>query len=177
MLFPKIVPLLVFILLPLCYTTVSSNFSNALALIESQGDMTLIAQLIRRDPDLVELYSSVKNVTVVAAVDSSFSTINTSSPLFANTTFVRDNLQNIVIEGQYPTNTITTNPIYANTKMSDPFYANTSRGRAVAKLNEVDGKNRVELGTGTFANITQGVCQNSHSSTLKSFSKLTDAFY
>ena len=144
-------------LVSLQFRLVMPATNNALALIESQSDLTLVAGLIRRDPVLVQLYSSVTNATLVTAVDSSFPTTNTSALLYANREFLRAVLQGVVIEGQYPTTDITTDPIYANTMLRDPRYINTTRDHAVAKLVELDGKKTVDIGTGTRANITTGV--------------------
>lgn len=156
---PNIPLILLFVLLPFCFATTSPEASsnNALALIESQSDLTLIASLIRRDPELVKLYSSVKDATVIVATDSSFPTTNTSAIVYSNRACIRAILQATVIEGQYPTGAITTDPVYANTKLSNPRFVDTSRGRAVAKLVEINGKKTVDIGVGNRANITLGV--------------------
>ena len=157
MLTPNVASLLPFLLLPLSFATSAVVFSNALALIEAQSDLTLIAALIRRDPELVKLYSTVKNATVVAAVDSSFSIIDPNNIIYSNKAAIRAILQDTVIRGLHPTSAITTDPIYPSTKLSDPRFVDTSRGRAVAKLVEIDGKKTVDVGAGKRANITIGV--------------------
>lgn len=163
MLLAKIATVLSFVLGPFCHAIASSkSFDNALALIESQSDLTLFARLVRRDPELVKLYSSAKDVTIVAAVDSPFPDAETSAIIYSNKAYIRGVLQDTVIEGQYPTKAITTSPIYANTKLSNPRFVNTLRGRAVAKLIERDGKKTVDIGVGNSANITQGVCPPKH---------------
>ena len=159
MLTPNLSSLFSFLLLLLpFYATVSAVASNnALALLAKQKDLTLITALVKRDPELVKLYSTVQNATIVAAVDSSFTSIDPNNLIYSNRDSVRAILQDIVITGLYPTNAITKRPIYANTKLTNPLYADTSRGSAVAKLVEIAGKKTVELGAGSRANITQGV--------------------
>ena len=157
MLIPNITSLLVFLLLPLYVTTSAVASQNALALIEAQSDLTLIAALIRRDPELVKLYSTVKNATIVAATDSSFTSIDPNNLVYSNRAAVRAILQDNVIRGVVPTSGITTKPIYPSTKLTDARFVDTSRGRAVSKLVETDGKKTVDVGAGTRANIIQGV--------------------
>ena len=157
MLVPSVVSLLLFLLLPFLATTSTVASSTALALIEAQSDLTLIAALIRRDPALVKLYSTVKNATIVAAVDSSFTSLDPNNIIYSNKEAVGAILQDIVISGLYPTRTIITKPIYASTKLVNPRFVDTSRGAATAKLVEVDGKETVNIGSGVSANITQGV--------------------
>ena len=130
---------------------------NALALLAAQKDTTLITALVKRDPELVRLYSTVQNATIVAAVDSSFTTIDPNSLIYSNRDSIRAILRNLVIEGVYPTKAISKKPIYANTKLVNPRFVFTSRGSAVAKLVEVAGKKTVDVGAGTRANITRGV--------------------
>lgn len=149
--------LLLLLLLPLYATTSAVAFDNALALIESQSDLTLIAALIRRDPELVKLFSTVKNATIVAAIDSGFTTIDPNNIIYSNRAPVRAVLQDTVIRGLHPTSAITKDPIYPSTFLSNPRFVDTSRGRAASKLVEVDGKKTVDIGSGTRANIIQGV--------------------
>ncbi|KAL9044848.1 MAG: hypothetical protein Q9214_002044 [Letrouitia sp. 1 TL-2023] len=80
---------------------------NALALLESQDDLTIITTLIKKDPVLIRLYRTAKDITVVAPTDQSFKTLlNTSSidldgPLFPKD-LVRAVEQNLILEGRYP---------------------------------------------------------------------------
>lgn len=170
MLIPNLASLLLFLLLPLYATTSAVAALNALTLIEAQPDLTLIAALIRRDPELVKLYSTVKNVTIVAAIDSSFTIIDPNNIAYSNRAAVRAILQDIVIRGVIPTSGITTEPIYPSTKLTDARFVDTSRGRAASKLVEVDGQKTVDVGAGIRANITQGVTLPS-SQPLHSFTK------
>lgn len=156
MFIPNAVSLILLFLLP-CYATTSVAARNALALIEAQPDLTLIAALIRRDPELVKLYSTAKDVTIVAAVDSSFTTTDPNNLIFADRAGVRAVLQDIVIRSLVPTSRITKIPIYFSTELTDPRFVDTSRGSAVSKFVEVDGKKTVDVGAGVRANITQGV--------------------
>ena len=157
MLLPNVAPLLLFLLLPF-YATASAVASiNALELIKSQNDLTLIAALVRRDPELVKLYSTVKNATIVAAVDSSFISIDPNNIIYSDRAAVRAILQDVIIRGLYPTSAITTDPIYPSTFLSNVRFVDTSRGRAASKLVEIDGKKTVDVGAGFRANITQGV--------------------
>ena len=157
MLVPDVASLLLFLLLPLWATTSAVASQSALALIEAQPDLKLIAALIRRDQELVKLYSTVKNATIVAAVDSSFTSTDPNNLIYSNRAAVRAILQDIVIRGLHPTSAITTNPIYPSTELSDPRFVDTSRGRAASKLVEIDGKKTVDVGAGTRANIIRGV--------------------
>ena len=157
MLLPKVASLLLFLLLPLYATTSAVTTRNALALIEAQTDLTLIAALVRRDPELVKLYSSVRNATIVAAIDSSFPSVDPNNIIYSNRAGVRAILQDVVIKGLHPTSAITKNPIYPSTFLSDPRFVDTSRGRAVSKLVEIDGNKTVDAGAGVRANIVQGV--------------------
>ena len=157
MLIPNVASLFVSFLLPLYATTSAAASQNALGLIEAQPDLTLITALIKRDPELVKLYSTVKNATIVAAIDSSFSSIDPNNILYSNRAALRAILQDIVIRGLYPTSRITKKPIYPSTELTDTRLVDTSRGRAVAKLVEIDGKKTVDVGAGSRANITQGV--------------------
>ena len=152
----NVVSLILLLLLPFCATT-SVAPRNALALIEAQPDLTLIAALIRRDPELVKLYSTAKDVTIVAAPDSTFTTTDPNNPIYADRAGVRAVLQDIVIKGLVPTSRITKIPIYFSTELTDPRFVDTSRGSAVAKFVEIAGKKTVDVGAGVRANITQGV--------------------
>ena len=155
MLTPNVVPLLLFLLLPLWASAVAP--SNALALLEAQSDLTLITALVKRDPELVKLYSTVKNATIVAAVDSSFPIMDPNSVRYSNRSLIRVILQDIVIRGVYPTSAITKNPIYPSTFSTNPRYVDISRGSVTSKLVELNGEKTVTLGAGSRANITQGV--------------------
>ena len=157
MLCPRLVSLLLFLLLPLYATTSAVATRNALALIEAQSDLSLIAALVRRDPELVKIYSSVRNATIVVAVDSSFPSVDPNNIIYSNRAGVRAVLQNVVIRGLHPTSAITKNPIYPSTSLSNPRFVDTSRSRAVVKLVEIDGSTTVDAGAGVRANITQGV--------------------
>ena len=157
MLFPNVASVILFLLLPFYATTSAVTYKNALALIEAQPDLTLIAALIKRDPVLVKLYSTAKNVTIVTAVDSSFTSTDPNNLIYSNRAAVRAVLQDIVIRGLHPTSGITKKPIYPSTELTDPRFVDTSRGRAVSKLVEINGKKTVDVGAGTRANITQGV--------------------
>lgn len=155
MLTPNVVSLLLFLLLPHWASAAAS--SNALALLEAQSDLTLITALVKRDPELGKLYSTVKNATIVAAVDSSFPIMDPNSVRYSNRSSIRAILQNIVIRGLYPTSAIIKDPIYSSTFLTNPRYVDTSRGRATSKLVEINGKKTVDVGAGSRANITQGV--------------------
>ncbi|KAG7005398.1 hypothetical protein G7Y79_00020g049260 [Physcia stellaris] len=155
MFIPNAVSLILLLLLPLC-TTTSVAPRNALALIEAQPDLTLIAALIKRDPELVKLYSTAKDVTIVAAPDSTFTTTDPNNVIYADRAGVRAILQDIVIKGLVPTSRITKKPIYFSTELTDPRFVDTSRGSAVAKFVEIAGKKTVDVGAGVRANITQG---------------------
>ena len=157
MLIPHVASLFLFLLLPLYAITSAVVFPNALSLLEAQPDLSLITALVKRDPELVNLYLTVKNVTIVAAIDSSFTSIDPNNLIYSNRAAVRAILQDIVIRGIIPTSRITTTPIYPSTELSDARFVDTSRGRAASKLVEVDGKKTVDVGAGTRANITQGV--------------------
>ena len=157
MLLPNAASIFAFLLLPFYATTSAVASQNALTLIEAQSDLTLIAALIKRDPVLVELYSTATDVTIVAAVDSSFTSTDPNNPIYSNRAAVRAILQDIVIRGLYPTSAITKNPIYPSTELTNPRFVDTSRGRAASKLVEINGKKTVDVGSGTRANIVQGV--------------------
>ena len=152
MLTPNVTRLLLLLLLPFYATAL-----NALELLKKQSDLTLITALVKRDPELVKLYSTVQNATVVAAVDSSFTSADPNNIIYSNRDSVRAILQDIVIRGLHPTREITTDPIYPSTYLSNPRLVFTSRGRAVAKLVEVAGQKTVDVGSGDRANITKGV--------------------
>ena len=157
MLTPNVTRLLLLLLLPFYAIPSAVASLNALALLEKQSDLTLVTALVKRDPVLVKLYSTVQNATIVAAVDSSFTSIDPNNIIYSNRDSVRAIVQDIVIRGLHPTSAITTDPIYPSTYLSNPRYVFTSRGRAVAKLVEVAGKKTVDVGSGSRANITQGV--------------------
>ena len=157
MLTSNLASLLLLLLLPLYATTSAAVSHNALALIEAESDLTLIAALIRRDPVLVKLFSTVKNATIIAAVDSGFGFTDPNNIIYSNRAALRAVLQDTVIRGLHPTSAITENPIYPSTFLSDPRLVDTSRGRAASKLVEIDGKKTVDVGSGLRANITQGV--------------------
>ena len=157
MLTPTLISLLLFFLLPLSATTSGVVSKNALAFIEAESDLTLIAALIRRDPVLVKLFSTVKDATIVAAVDSGFGFTDPNNIIYSNRAAVRAVLQDTIIRGLHPTSAITKNPIYPSTFLTNQRLLDTSRGRATAKLVEIDGKKTVDVGAGLRANITQGV--------------------
>ena len=157
MLTSNLASLLLLSLLPLYATTSAVVSHNALALIEAESDLTLIAALIRRDPVLVKLFSTVKNATIVAATDSGFGFTDPNNIIYSNPAALRAVLQDTVIRGLHPTDAITKNPIYPSTFLSNPRLVDTSRGRAASKLVEIDGKKTVDVGSGLRANITQGV--------------------
>lgn len=157
MLTPNLTTLLPFFLLLLYATTSAVASNNALAFMEAESDLTLIAALIRRDPVLVKLFSTVKNATIVAAIDSGFQFTDPNNIIYSNRAAVRAVLQDTIIRGLHPTSAITENPIYPSTFLTNPRLLDTSRGRATSKLVEIDGKKTVDVGAGLRANITQGV--------------------
>ncbi|KAL9045676.1 MAG: hypothetical protein Q9214_001319 [Letrouitia sp. 1 TL-2023] len=142
---------------PLSYAAVAAVPPNALALLEQQKDVTIITSLIKRDPVLTKLYKEVKDVTITTAVDSAFigfKDINT--PPFNDLGTVRAILQYIVLEGLYPTSSITTKAKYVSTKLTNSSYVNISRGKQVGRLVEENGKKTVTLGLDLTSNIIQG---------------------
>ncbi|KAL8791779.1 MAG: hypothetical protein Q9195_005655 [Heterodermia aff. obscurata] len=153
---PNLTFLLLVLLLQLYVTTSAVASRNALALIEAQPDLKLIGKLIRRDPELVKLYSTAKNATVVVAIDSSFPITDPNNIIYSNRAANRAALQDSVIRGLHPTSRITTKPIYPSTELTDARFVDTTRGRAASKLVEIDGRKNVDTGAGTRANITQG---------------------
>ncbi|KAI4159288.1 MAG: hypothetical protein LQ342_006692 [Letrouitia transgressa] len=149
-------------LAPISYAAVAAIPSNALALLEQQKDLKIITSLIKRDPVLTKLYKEVKDVTITAAVDSSFPDFkDINTPPFNDLGLVRAIQQYIVLEGLYPTSSITTKAKYVSTKLTNSSYVNISRGKQVGKLVEENGKKTVTLGLDLTANIIQGVRQNS----------------
>lgn len=161
--FTKIVCTLAATILPLCeaHNGSSAPAGSALALIEAQPDLTLVAGLIKKTPGFVEFYSTIKDVTIFVAPDDKFGDTDPNSVLYSNEEFIAAILKDIVVEGVYAAKDITTTPKYANTKLTNPRFVDTERGAAVAKLVEVDGKKTVKVGGNTTASVTEAVSSNS----------------
>lgn len=128
-------------------------YPNALALLEAQGDFTVITTLVRRDPDLTNLLQTAKDITFFAAPDSTFPPDIRDSPVFNNITFVNAIIKQLTLEGIHPTSDFTSRPQYFNSKLTDPDYVNLSRGAAVGRLVKLNGRNNFRVGEGTSANI------------------------
>ena len=128
-------------------------YPNALALIEAQSDITIIATLIRRDPELVEFFQSVKDVTFFAALDSTFPVRDLNVPPFTNKTFVNAILKQLTLEGIHPTSDFISRPQYLNSKLTDSAFVNLSRGSAVGRLVKLNGKNNFRAAGGTSGNV------------------------
>ncbi|KAL8867816.1 MAG: hypothetical protein Q9174_005415 [Haloplaca sp. 1 TL-2023] len=129
-------------------------FPNALALIEAQDDLTLIATLINRQPDLVTLFSTVKNVTIFAAPDYTFPNRDLDVPPFTNTTFVNAVLRQVVLEGIHPTRDFQPQPQYFKSKLTDPEYVNLSGGAAVGRIVKLNDTNNFRAaGGGSTSNV------------------------
>ncbi|KAI4211984.1 MAG: hypothetical protein LQ351_005324 [Letrouitia transgressa] len=144
------------------YAAVAAVPPNALALLEQQQDLKIITSSIKRDPVLTKLYEEAKDVTIFLAVDSSFPDFkDINTPPFNDLGLVRAILQYTVLEGVYPTSSITTKAKYLSTKLTNSSYVNISRGKQVGKLVEENGKKSVTLGSDLTGNIIQGVRQNS----------------
>ena len=145
---------------------VSSSYPNAFALIEAQSDLKIISTLIKRDSELVNLYQSVKDVTIFTAVDDSFppQDRDLNAPPFTNKTFIRAVLNQIIIEGVHPTSSFTHQPKYYKSKLTDPDYVNLSSGAAVARLVKLNNKNTFLAGSGVSANVIEsGAVSQTHS--------------
>ena len=152
----KLLSLLAAFVLPLCIaaTKTPAPPGSSLELIESQKDLTLVAGLIRNHPDLVALYSKVKNVTIFLPPDSTFTEKDPNSSLYTtNAESTKSILKAVIVEGLYPASAITTVPRYLNTKLTSPKYVDTSRGKAVAKLVETNGKKTVDIGVDTSSYV------------------------
>ncbi|KAI4211757.1 MAG: hypothetical protein LQ351_005531 [Letrouitia transgressa] len=138
MIFPKLTTLLVCALSTISYAAVVKP-PNALALLESQDDLTFITTLIKRDPVLTRLYKTAKDITVAAPTDQSFKDLlNTSSidldgPLFPKD-LVRAVEQELVLEGRYP----------------------LSSFKKKAKLALQNGQKTLHFGGTRISNVTQG---------------------
>ena len=131
--------------LTLACTTLSAAVlpANGLAALESQNDLKILTGLIKKDPYLVNLYKTTKDVTIVAAIDSSFPIKDINDPLYSRD-FVRLIAVALLIEGIYPSSAVTTDPKYPSTKQDDPNYAKTSRGKVPARLQTKNGKDTVK---------------------------------
>lgn len=134
---------------------------TAIALLEQRSDLTIITSLVKRDPFLTHLYSTVTNVTILAAVDAGFEGFSdiTVGPL-NDRGLVRNILQYIILEGEYPTSAITTTATYAPTKLTNTSYVNVSSGKQSIRLVEEQGggKKTVATGQGSVVDIKDGVC-------------------
>ncbi|KAL8965158.1 MAG: hypothetical protein Q9183_003999 [Haloplaca sp. 2 TL-2023] len=128
-------------------------FPNALALIEAQDDLIILATLINRQPDLVTFFSTVKNVTIFAAPDYTFPINNLDEPPFTNTTSINAILRQIVLEGIYPTSDFTSQPQYPKSKLIDPGYVNLSGGAAVGRIVKLKGTNDFRAAGGSSSHL------------------------
>lgn len=161
MIFPKLTTLLVCALSTISYAAVVKP-PNALALLESQDDLTFITTLIKRDPVLTRLYKTAKDITVAAPTDQSFKDLlNTSSidldgPLFPKD-LVRAVEQELVLEGRYPLSSFKKKAKYVPTKLANRTYVNLSSGRAVCRLALQNGQKTLHFGGTRISNVTQGV--------------------
>ncbi|KAL8952255.1 MAG: hypothetical protein Q9222_001819 [Ikaeria aurantiellina] len=141
-------------LLPSLSQTQSTVYPNALALLEAQGDVTIITTLVRRDPELVDLLSSAKNITFFAAPDYTFGAVDLNAPPFTNKTFANAVIKQLTLDGSHPTSDFTTQPQYFNSRLTDRAYVNLSRGAAVGRLVKFDdNRNNFRAGSGTNANV------------------------
>ena len=129
---------------PILYSLTSPAVNptiKAFQLLKSQDDLTIIARLIERDSELKGFYESLRDVTIFAAIDSSFGTTNDiGKPPFTDVPFVRTILRQIVAEGTHPTSTFTDVPQYYSSKLTEPAYVNLSRGKAVIRVVRLNGQ-------------------------------------
>ncbi|KAL9595332.1 MAG: hypothetical protein Q9219_006509 [cf. Caloplaca sp. 3 TL-2023] len=154
MLIPTSFTLLTSLFLPLS-SSAPAPYPNALALINAQPDLTIIATLINRDPELINLYQSVKDVTIFTAPDDTFPNKDLNVPPFTDKPFARAVLRQIIVEGIHPTSEFTAKPKYYKSKLTDPDYVNLSLGAAVARLVRLNNQNNFLAGGGLSANVLE----------------------
>ena len=147
--------------LPLAFA--HPTYENALQYIESQHDLAIITSLIKADPVLTDLYSNVKDATVLAPLDSGFPSQDLSSSFFRSKFVIQTILTELIFDGLYPSSVWRSKPKYVDTKLAKPsVYVNTSRGKAVGKLFSRDGDKSVELGIGLIQNLVKPVSKSHH---------------